>query len=520
MKKLEKVEAVKNVGSSWLGLAVNIAVGIFLSPFILHRLGDEAFGLWVLIFSITGYYGLFDFGIRSSIVRYVSKFAATRDETELSRLVNTSVFSYTCIGLLAMAVTITGTVYVDRIFHIPPDFLRTAQYLFLMVGSSVSLGFPLGVYGGILEGLQKFYFLNLTNVVQTLLRAVLIVVALHHGRGLLTVALITVALPLLTSLLRAMIVLRLLPLRYSFRYVDGSTFRQMANYSGVTFTIIVASKLRFKTDALVIGAFLSSAAITYFSIGSRLVDYASEIVSSLAQIFAPMSSQSDATGDMDRLRKIFVGGNRACAMIIFPITAGFIILGKSVIAVWVGQRYVAASYPILLILLVPTTLMLAQATSSRVLFGMGKHGKLALVLLLEGAANLALSIVLVRPYGIIGDAIGTALPLTLTSLFFLPQHLCRVLGIRVRTFLKEAYLLPLALVSPMVLVLLFIRHWYVAHNLWQLAIQALTGAAVYGLCLFGPVRTESAWKLGELSPQNGEGAQPSGLLVETYQEET
>src|SRR6202021_3988695 len=112
--------------------------------------------------------------------------------------------------------------------------------------------------------------------------------------------------------------------------------------------IIVAGRLRFKTDAVVIGSFLSSAAITYFAIGSRLVDYAGEVVSSLAQIFVPMSSQSDATGDLKGLQRIFIAGNRACALIIFPITAILIILGKSVIEAWVGAKYVATSYPILL----------------------------------------------------------------------------------------------------------------------------------------------------------------------------
>src|SRR5205823_11981642 len=141
------------------------------------------------------------------------------------------------------------------------------------------------------------------------------------------------------------------PLRLGPRYVDRSSLRRIANYSGATFMIILAGRLRFKTDAVVIGTFVSSAAITYFAIGSRLVDYAGEVISSLAQIFVPMSSQSDATGDMDRLRKIFVAGNRACALIIFLIAAILIILGKSVIEVWVGHRYVAICYPVLLVLL-------------------------------------------------------------------------------------------------------------------------------------------------------------------------
>ena len=93
-------------------------------------------------------------------------------------------------------------------------------------------------------------------------------------------------------------------------------------------------------------------------------------MSSLAQLFVPMSSQTQAEGDLDGLRKILVLGNRACAFIIFPITALLTILGKSIIEAWVGPKYVAASYPVLLILFFPITLMLAQVASGRTLLGM------------------------------------------------------------------------------------------------------------------------------------------------------
>ena len=134
-----KLRVLKNTVSSWVGLAVNVAVGFFLSPFILHHLGDEAFGIWILIFSITGYYGIFDFGIRSSLVRFVSKFQATGDHEQLDRLINTTLFSYTCLGLALMAPTIFGALYLDRWFHhIPPAFLNDARILFFMVGVSLA----------------------------------------------------------------------------------------------------------------------------------------------------------------------------------------------------------------------------------------------------------------------------------------------------------------------------------------------------------------------------------------------
>jgi len=518
MKKLDKVALFKNVGSSWFALGVNIVVGVLLSPYILHRLGDDAFGLWVLIFSITGYYGLFDLGIRSSIVRYVATYSATGDRGELDRLISTALFTYSTIGAIAILVTLSGSYYVASIFRISPDFLHTARWLFLIVGSAVALGFPLGVAGGILEGLQRFYLLNFTSICSILLRALLIVIVLRHGRGLLTVALITVCMPLVSGLVNATVVLRILPLRLHFKNVNRNSVRRIATYSSTTFIIIVAGRLRFKTDAMVIGKFIGAAAITYFTIGSRLVDYAGEVVSGLAQVFVPMSSQSDATGDLSGLRKIFVAGNRACALVIFPMAVILIILGKSVIEAWVGPRYVATSYPVLLVLVVPSTLMWAQAASGRVLFGMAKHKPLAIVTLLEGSANLFLSILLVRRFGILGDAAGTAIPLACTTLFFLPRHLCRVLKLRMGIYLREAFLLPVMLCAPLAAALLLMRHWFVAPNYFQLAIQLLVGSAVYGVGLLWAIWTRRAWQVEGIHNQD-EANQVAVGLIETYQQE-
>src|ERR1700752_3241493 len=136
--KFNKGQILKNVSSSWFSLGVNVVTGFILSPFIVHHLGDEAFGLWILIFSVTGYYGLFDLGIRSSIVRYVAKYSATDEHEELNRLVNTAMFSYSGIGAVTMAITTVATYYVNSIFpKITPGFVVTARWLLFMVGTSV-----------------------------------------------------------------------------------------------------------------------------------------------------------------------------------------------------------------------------------------------------------------------------------------------------------------------------------------------------------------------------------------------
>ena len=477
-----KKQALKNVSSTWFGLGVSTLVGFFLSPYILHKLGDDAFGLWILVFSLTGFYGLFDLGIRSSIIKYVAQYYAANDEDGLAGVICTSLSGYGCVALVLLAATFAGSFYVDRLFHVSGGFLHTARLLFVMVGSAVSLGFPLGVFGGVLQGLQKFTWLNLTQVATTFLRAVLIVIALSHGRGLLAVALITVALPFLASLFYIGVVHRFIPIRLERRFVTRSSFRQLIGFGSITFIIIIADQLRFQTDALIIGAFLSASAITFFSIGSKLCEYAVAPVNTMADIFLPMASDAEASNNRDRLRQILIEGNRFCAFTMFPICVAMVILGKSVIQVWVGPKYVS-SYMVLLLLIVPKSLYRAQAASTRMLFGMYRHRVFAVVAILEGVINLGLSIALVRPFGIIGDTLGTTIPMLATSLLFLPLYLCRLLEVPLRTFLSRAYLLPLVLCAPLAAVLLLMQHWFPARTYPALVVQVVVGGLVYGVGL-------------------------------------
>jgi O-antigen/teichoic acid export membrane protein len=522
MRAFEKKQILKNVGSSWSALAINVIVGIFLSPFIVHHLGDAAFGIWVLIFSITGYYGLFDLGIRSSIIRYVSKYTATDDREKLAQFVNTALFTYTALGVVCMAVTALLSSSVEHFFKIPPEMHSQTRLLLLMVGASVSLGFPLGVFGGMLEGLQRFYILNWTSIGATLTRAALIVYFLNRGYGLLTVALVTVLLPIFSSVLRGIIVFRYCPVRLGLEYVNRDSFRHMANYGGTTFLVLVAVRLRFRTDELVLGTMMSTIAVTWFNFGARIVDYANEFVSSLAQVFVPMSSQSEAVGNLDRVRKIYIAGNRACAFLILPITAILIVFGKHIIRIWVGARYVPHSYPVLVVMIIPFALMLSQAASSRILFGLGKHQTMAAVAVIEGVANLILSIALVRPLGIVGDALGTAIPLSFTCLVFLPRHMKKKIDVPVGTFLREAYTLPILLTLPLVGALWLANRFFYPRNLIQLILETMVVSSVYGVGLLWAYRTNRAFHVAEIAgvPKLLPTEQPPQAMVSVeYQNE-
>lgn len=481
-----RIRALKNVSTSWLSLGVNVIVSIILTPLILHHLGDEAYGLWALVFSFAGYFNIFDFGLSSAVIRYVSRFHAVADQEKLTKYVNTILFVFVCISVFLIASTLGVAWYVASIFHISPALHHTARLLFLMVGCMFALQFSGDVFVGVLEGIQEFWWEYLVKTVAGILRLILIILVLDHGLGLLSISMVAVGLSLSSYIFYIIIAYRRLPHRFSPRFSDFATLKEILQYSTTTFSSIVAGGLTTTAGETIIGIFLSAAQITPYAIATKFIVYANRIVQSSSVIFTPMSSHFDAKGELERLQRVFFLGNRVCAFLAFPACAGMLILGRSAIEVWVGRRY-GWCYGLLAILVIPHTLQFAQLASPKILYGMARHLTLGKARIIEAACNLVISIILLHYYGIWGVALGTAIPKMFTCIFFLPAHLCHILKVPIRSFLHEAYMWPALTCLPMTFVLLFFHHRLEAHTLWQLGTQTVAGILVYGASLGGYV---------------------------------
>jgi len=115
-----------------------------------------------------------------------------RRPDRLIRVVNASVLIYGCVAFALLIVISISSFYVQALFSNSPGYLYNCSTFVPDGGTTVAIGFPLSIFAGILEGLQKFYFINLIQAVATIVRAVLIVLALTYGKGLLIIAFITI----------------------------------------------------------------------------------------------------------------------------------------------------------------------------------------------------------------------------------------------------------------------------------------------------------------------------------------
>ena len=61
-------------------IIVTNVVGLILTPYIISKLGNDEFGLYTLIGSLVGYISILDFGLANTIVRFVAKYRAEKDQ--------------------------------------------------------------------------------------------------------------------------------------------------------------------------------------------------------------------------------------------------------------------------------------------------------------------------------------------------------------------------------------------------------------------------------------------------------
>jgi O-antigen/teichoic acid export membrane protein len=478
----------RNVFSNWASYAVVAAVGFLLTPFVVHSLGQAGYGLWTLLLSLTGYFGLLDLGIRSSLGRFVARYVAMKDAERVSRTVSTAVAMLGLGGLLAFGSSIVIAQFFLDGFKIGAEQLSTAKAALIIAGLNMSCALPLAVFTAVLIGLERFDVLSGITMVGALVRAALVVAVLKSGYGLVALAAVTLAEALAEYCAMAFAAKLLFPaLRLSLRLVDRATFFELFGFSVYRFIWMAGTQLIFYSNSLVIGAFLGTAAITTYAIACSVINYGRIFVSLLTDTFYPAATRMDARNDVKGLQELLFQGTRIALMVALPLFIGYIFLGRQFITVWMGKSY-ATSAIYLSVLAVAQLTFMSQNVSTLILAGMARHRILAYLILAEGIVVIIVSIFLVRRMGLMGVALGTVIPDVISTAVVIPLYTLRLLGISPGRYWKQTFLGPLAAAVPAA-GLAWLFSSIVSEPGWLgfgaevLAVCAIFAAAAYFVCL-------------------------------------
>lgn len=447
-QKLMKGSAFR-VGS----FAAQLAVAFLLTPFIIHSLGERLYGFWTLIATFIGYYGLLDMGLSSAVARYLAKAIGGQKDHEINKLYNTALVLFSCMGIVVVLVTFVA-IGLAPLFIQSPEDIPLFQIVILILGVNVAISFPVRVFVGVLNAQLEFQLVSLIQLGSLFLRTILIVSALTIGYKICALALISFFVAQVGNVLYIHFAKRKLPIIFIKRNeFNRDTVRILFSYSFFAFISSMADMLIFNVDVFIIGFSMSLSAVTHYQIAAMLVTYYNQLIGHVIGVLKSFFSRKEGEQDQHGTKKALYFGLKISTTVSCFVGFGFIFWGAQFIERWVGGNFLDA-YPCLVVLTLAMFLGLCQTPAIALLYGTSKHRIYAQINVVEGLANLVLSLILVRLYGILGVAYGTFIPMVFTRIFVFPYYFCKVTENKYLDYVKS--LISTILKSLIALILPFI----------------------------------------------------------------
>lgn len=446
--------------TKYLLLAVNIGTGVFLMPFTVAHLGKAQYGLWMLVASATYYFGLLDLGYGNGIVRDIVDADAHDDIARVNRIVSTFFCVYLAIGVAA-CVGCAGLIAfaIPRFPNLSPGDVRTAQVVLAILGARIALGYPMTVFGAVTNSRQRFVLNNSIAMVLVALNAIVTYVVLTAGGGLIALVAWTTAVSAVGYAGYAWSAWHVFPpLAIRPSLFSRHEWRQVTSFSSFLFVISLGSQISFNVDNVVVGAYLGTSIVAVYAVAARLSEYQRRVCDQFSGMLFPVVVGLGARGDRAGLRAALVDGTRVSVLLAAGVTTCLVGFGRPLIVHWMGAGFDGSVAPFYVLAAVGVV-MVSHAAQSNVLLATGGHRLVAGIWIVEGAANLALSLLLVRPLGTTGVALGTLLPMVVGHLGVMTPAACRAAGMRLDEYLRVTLAPALAGLVPAALGCVAIRIW-------------------------------------------------------------
>jgi membrane protein EpsK len=458
IKKRIAINSVANVSSHFLRLFISI----FLTPFLLSRLGAEVYGIIPLVNSCTSYLVLVSGGIRSSVGRYVTLHIAKGEFREANQYLTTA---FTLLSGLIAAVQLPFiflVIYFPTLFEIPAGHETEARLVMLMLGLNLFVGIlfsplEIGIYAK-----QRFDLRNLVDLTAQIVSFGLVVFAfLYIEANIMYLAGSMLFVTLISTVARIAISKRLLPtLRVSPKLFDRTKLKAIGTFSFWVVVSQLAAVLFLNTDYIVINKLLGSALVTEYSLAARWNEMIRAVLTAAVVVIAPTATHMEANRNFEQLRTLLLRGMRIMLILVIPPCVLLCIFSRELLTTWVGVEHLNA-IPVFWASLVPLAINLAPLPAFSILTGMGKIKSVAIVTLCSAVANLFFSIGLVVWFdlGIMGVALGTSISLSLKNTCFIPMYITRILKMPVRKYYGE-FVRPLLSSVPIIILAVILQKEY------------------------------------------------------------
>lgn len=389
-----------------------------LTPYIVSHLGLERFAVWSIVFVLTGYISLTDFGIREGFTPFLSRAWERQEKTEINSIASIGFFFYLFFSLLFVGlVAVLGPILLSFL-KIPASFQQEGY--FALLGASIVFGISniFGVFRSVLNGLQRMDIGNKIDIAVSFPNIAGTIYVLMSGYGLRGLIVNMGIVTILRALLECIFSKRLLPfLAVKPRFLRWSVFKRLFRYGIRVQVSNLSGLVNFRIDELLLAFFIGLSPVAFYVLGSRITMIARGLPTLLFSAVIPAAAALESKKDSVSLMKLYESGSKCLWALAIPIGVFLFWMAPWLMRAWMGEGY-ATSVLVIRFLVIGIFFNILTGMASSIGRGIMQVNYEMWGSLVVASLNLVLSLILIIRFGLVGALVGTTSSLILGTILF------------------------------------------------------------------------------------------------------
>lgn len=424
---------------SYLLIILNNIIGLLYTPFMLRMMGPNEYGLYSLAASVVAYLTVLDLGFTNSIIRYTAKFRAENKQKEQDEMFGMFFILYCCVSLLTLIAGICIYFHVDSLFGEKMTIadMDKIRIMILLMIFNLAFTFPMSIWGSIITAYEKFVFQKLINIVRVILNPLVMVMLLLMGYKAIAMVVVITLFNVITLCINAWYCRKKLNIRIRYARFKWCFFQEIMIYSFFIFLNAIMDRAYWSFGQLILGIYVGTYAVAVYAVAIQLISLFMNFSTAISGVFLPKITHLVSNrGNEENISNLFIRIGRIQFIIMGLILTGFLLFGKLFISLWAGENYVDA-YPIASILFIALLFPLTQNLGLTILQARNQLKFCSFLYLLEALCCVAISLLLVKKYGGLGCAIGTAIVLIVGQVIVLNIYYLKKVQINIHKYWNE-----------------------------------------------------------------------------------
>jgi O-antigen/teichoic acid export membrane protein len=395
-------QTYKNMLSGYGAIVLGVIVNIFLLPVVLNNVGKELYGLWFLIFNITSYFYLADFGITNAITRLFAKYKVLGQD-KVKNLLSTAYIIIFVLDLFILLLILLFKQNIIQYLGIDNRNLEIFSLLFIIAVIELLSQFILRVNFGIIKGKHHYNIAYNLEALTSILRLLSIfILTITDNFTIVNFALLYS----LSKILSDSISFYFLKSEFkSLKFkTDFTILKDLINNASSTLLTSIASTAYNSLPLLLFGKVFGLEKVFLYSIPFAIMIVMSRLINVVYAGFTPRASELKALNDDEEIYKISNYGIKISLILGITSLSFFIIFGFDIFVLWLGDKVLTIAdfnmiYNIFILLLTYLTIANFQKVNIVIYQAAGLHWYVTFETITSAILLLLLSYLLFDIFG-------------------------------------------------------------------------------------------------------------------------